>query len=406
MEPKSTYDEYFTNVIGQINNLSIKSVDVKKPRIQEAFESDDTDFDNDDMLWSEDSPKHILTPGKIFCSDCNIAMSHSIKEMVYECEQCGKIEEMDGDEIETDTGTGSADIVGSYNTSALSSSSVRISGPNGHMYQKKMIASTSNYKKTQRKNTVDQMSSTVFKYNGSQPPANVVYEAADVYHELQQHCIKRGNVRLGIMAACLYKVCAKNNIDRKPKEIAVIFNIAQNELSNGEKILDQLIADGSVKSLSKPTPELDSIESQDKKTIISFLNRYFDSLNIPRDLNPDSSSGQGSSQESKKETKTDGPDYMNFAINLIRFTIKYDIAASSIISSKCAGAMFILAIQCPELKIKKESIETECTISKSTYHRYVQAVRDMLYTDDEKYKKVRSRLRKIFKNHKIAILAN
>lgn len=342
-------------------------IDTKRKKIFDPFDTPESDDDVDEEHVSISS---------IICVDCNIKMIIKSSEMVYECQQCGRLEDNVGNDIDITTESNSSEVVNNYNTSDSSAAPIRISGPNNYIYQKKLVSSTSNYKKTQKKNTNDQIINAVYQYKGSTPPKNIVLEAADLYCSVQQHCIKRGDVRKGTMAACLYMVCINNNITRKPKEISDIFDIPQSELSNGEKILDDLIASGLI------TPKSDNqIVSSDPKSsqIMAFLDRYFECINIQSNY------------------------YKTFAFNLVTFTRKYRIAESSVVSSKCAGAIYVLSLRKKELDIKKETIEQECCISKSTFSRYAHCVFDMLNSTDEKNKKVRSRLRNLFKKYQVSI---
>ncbi len=143
-------------------------------------------------------------------------------------------------------------------------------------------------------------------------------------------------------------MCIKNKITRKPKEIADIFDIPQTDLSFGEKIIDKLIADGQLESESTTQGYFDVDQE-----IESFTDRYFEDLDIPNNS-----------------------EYKSFVMQLIKFTIDKHIADSSVTSSKCAGAIYILALKCDELKLKWNHIQTKCKISKSTFARFANAVLD------------------------------
>lgn len=402
--------DFINNVCDQISNRDVydvtlnndfKSSKLLKSKIYDPFDSpeieDDIEIDYkktiDDTMRMRQASRNSMT---VICTDCQGEMFRTSRGM--ECEQCGKIEDDVGNDIDMSTaengnGNGSSDIINSYNTSDTSATPIRISGPGGYIYQKKLVSSTSNYKKTQKKNTNDQMINCVYQYKGSTPPKNVVLEAAELYYNVQQHCIKRGEVRKGTMAACLYRICIIHNITRKPKEISDIFGIPQSELSNGEKILDDLVASGLIKikeggglNIQQQT----GLINQDDKQMHAFLNRYFESLNIPIDDDGVIPVGR--------------PNYKEFACKLIRFTIKYRIAESSIMSSKCAGVVYILSTKRKELQIKRDMIEQECSISKSTFSRFSQAVFGVLNSeDDTKNVKVKSRLRNLFKKYQIPI---
>jgi transcription initiation factor TFIIIB Brf1 subunit/transcription initiation factor TFIIB len=344
------------------------------------FAADDDELENEPERKTRAKMPKLTT---VHCTECDVEMYKSPAQMAHICPECGKIDEIVGSNCDVDAvGNTENDIVNNYNTSSDSAAPVRITGPNAYAYQKKFVSNTSNYKKTQRRTTIDQMINTVYQYQGNKIPDHVVREAAEFYYEVQQHRIKRGDVRRGAMAACLYRKCKEHNITRKPKEIANIFNIQQNELSNGEKILDDLQASGCLdKKHTAP------IANDDNALMQGFLNQYFEALHIPND--------DGS--------LTGHPNYRYFAERLIRFTRKYHIATSSIISSACAGAIYIIAMRCKELNIKREMIERECDISKSTFGRFSEEVKKFMTSTDPKRENARSRLRRVFKESRIPI---
>lgn len=334
------------------------------------------------------------------CPDCDSPMSKASNGVSYVCYTCGMIEDIIGLEIDSgscEKNATSTDIMSSYNTSDNSAAPVKIIGPNHYAYQKKLISNTSSYKKVQKKNTITQISNCIYQCKNSVPAINIVLEAAEYYHKVQEkHVIKRGDVRRGILAACLYRKCIEHGVVRKPKEISDIIGIPQSKLSDGEKILDDLIAKGIIKPTAKYFKAL-----QEKRTIEyynemdsvrSFLNRYFAALKIPIDdekgpdiINP---------------TRT---NYKKFAIRLIYFTYKYRIADNSIPSSKCAGIIYILATKKSELTIKRNEIEKECGISKSTFSRFYQEVNKVIEIDNDKLLKVKKRLIHLFNKFKVPI---
>ena len=111
----------------------------------------------------------------------------------------------------------------------------------------------------------------------------------------------------------------------------------------------------------------ENILNLEESRMNSFLDIYFNSLNIPID------------DESFIPEKR--PNYKRFACQLIRISDKYKIAISSIMSSKCAGAIYILSLKRKELKIKKEMIENKCEISKSTFNRFYKEINKILQPD-------------------------
>ena len=325
------------------------------------------------MCYENDDFDSILRPDvdlestkTAYCDACQCEMSRF--ELRYVCENCGCEEEIAGDDSEaamsyySKGGGERGDNIGSYNTSGHSAAPLRVRGPKAYRYQKKLIGSVSNYKVQQKKNTVEEMKNAIYQFKGAKIPNDVATAAANLYYEVQQHQIRRGEVRKGTLAACLYRMCIKYKITRKPKEIAAIFGIPQNDLSNGEKILDDLAARG-------------LIEANKKKMFFNigeladdFVSRYFESLGIA----------------------IDHPDYKPFVTLLIQFTTDKHIADSSVPSTKCAGAIYILTSRRKELKIRRDKIQSACKISKSTFIRYAKAVFEALHQTCDSPEKTRT----------------
>jgi transcription initiation factor TFIIIB Brf1 subunit/transcription initiation factor TFIIB len=350
------------------------------------------------MCYGKDDFNEILKPdigdsliSSPYCEDCKCEMARF--ELRFVCEQCGYEEEIAGDECEAAMsyyakgGDSRGDSIGSYNTSGQSAAPLRVRGPKAHRYQKKLIGSVSNYKIQQKKNTVEEFKNAVYQSKEAQIPNNVVCAAANLYFSVQQHQIRRGDVKVGTEAACLYRMCIKYGITRKPKEIAAIFGIPQNDLSNGEKILDDLAARGLIESSKK------QMFFNVDELVNDFVDRYFESLGI-----------------------TIGhPEYKPFVTRLIKFTTDKHIADSSVPSTKCAGAIYILTARRKELKIRRDKIQTACKISKSTFIRYAKAVFEALNqtcdkpSKDKKHFKEcrvcreRKQLRHIFKKYNVPI---
>lgn len=312
------------------------------------------------------------TGDKHFCSECNCRMTHLAEQMEYMCDKCGSVVK---DVSHTVDSVGGTNHINNYNTSDESATPIMINGPNHYYYQKKLVSSASNYKKTQKRNTVKQM--VGYTYEKQQVAQHIVLQAADLYYEVQQHCIKRGEVRRGTMAACLYRVCKYEGHPRKPKEIAAIFGTDRSEVSNGIKILDGLLSQRRLVlkgRLADYNPYFDGINHT-----MDYLKRYFNALQIDE-------------------------RYKEFAERLVRFTTKYGISHSSNTSSKCAGVIYIIITRVPELRLGEDAIKRECNISPSTFRRFAKCIFDFLGpvdTTNQGAVLIKRRLRHLFIKHGI-----
>jgi transcription initiation factor TFIIIB Brf1 subunit/transcription initiation factor TFIIB len=307
------------------------------------------------------------------CSDCDVDMYKLGLE--YICSECGRTEEIVGGSTDI-AEKNNAESVSDYNTSNNSSAPVRISGPGSYAFQRKLVSTTSNYKVQQKRNTYSQMRKIICEYKGDKPSEKIIKEACEFYYQVQQHRIKRGDVRKGTMAACLYRKCIENQVVRKPKEIASMFGIPQRELSNGEKILDELFSEGLLGTATdveagNASAGVDQFCLDEEKIAKDFLFRYFELLNIPT-------------------------VHITFAYRLIRFTTSYHIAESSVVSSKCAGTVYIIAKQ-KSMKITKKDIITACNLSFSTFNRFYKEVVEFLHNTQPNKTRAVSRMKKIFK---------
>jgi len=307
-----------------------------------SFESDE--FDSMVLNSKDFLTAHNETP------TCDACCSPMVKfDLRYVCETCGCEEDILGDDTDAAAEYYARGGTNGNNTTGKSSAPLRVCGPGAHVLQKKLIGSVSNYKVQQRKNTIEEMTNTIYQYQGAKLPNDVVLAAAEFYYLVQQCEIRRAQVRKGTMGACLYRKCIEAGITRKPKEIADIFDIDQTDLSYGEKILDRLIASGQLETTSK------QMYFNADQEVVSFTDRYLEDLDI---------SDKGAEYQ----------EYKSFVTQLIKFTLDKHIADSSVPSSKCAGAIYILTLKRDDMPIKWNEIQSKCKISKSTFTRFAKAV--------------------------------
>lgn len=295
--------------------------------------------------------KHNIAPELLseipICELCNCQMAKF--DLRYICETCGCEEEILGDDTDAAAEYYVRGGTTGNNTSGASSAPLRVNGPGAHILQKKLIGSVSDYKVQQKKNTVEEMTNLNYQYTGQRLPDNVVLAGAELYCQVQQFEILRQDVRKGTQAACVYRMCSRFGITRKPKEIADIWGISQTDLSAGEKVLDKLESEGKIEST------LEQKFFNADKEIENFTDRYFEDLNIPPLKN-----------------------YKSFVKQLIKFTLDKHIADSSVPSSKCAGAIYLLTLQCPDIDIHWSEIQNKCKISKSTFTRFAKTIMELL----------------------------
>lgn len=308
------------------------------------------------------------------------------------CIACGIVENIVGYE---DSGSNSS--MSSYNTSSESANPIRVVGPGGQQFQKRLVCDTGDYSKTRMRDTLVQMQQLTQAYKKCQFPTNIVKEAAMLYYKIQTSGeIKRGDVRIGAMMICLMKICCKYGIYKKRTMFAEIGKINMNDLSEGEKLLNRLISDGKI---HRDEFEPLGIQIRDENRIQGYLMQHFITLGIP--LPPDIYQDQLGSGNHPKVQYSDKLQYYMFVKRLVDFTVKFKVAENNVQYSKCAGAIYILSSRCPELGITPELISSECKISKSTFKKFYNVINDLLTTTDEKKQRLKAKLVHLF--HKYGV---
>ena len=83
------------------------------------------------------------------------------------------------------------------------------------------------------------------KCQKSNIPVSVIDKTKNLYKALRYddelYDMKRGTTKKGLMAACAYESCRKKGISKSPKEIADIFEIKVNKVTNGIKEFKKLM---------------------------------------------------------------------------------------------------------------------------------------------------------------------
>jgi transcription initiation factor TFIIIB Brf1 subunit/transcription initiation factor TFIIB len=262
------------------------------------------------------------------CPDCKIRMQPMKNS--YQCTHCGRDKE-----VLEHGGEFSSSIVDNYNTNSNCSLSIKIVGKDSYRYYKALLRTASDYSKIQSNNTNRQLGRFNSQSKDGKLPIIILKEAADLYGRIQKHnVVRRGNGRKGALGACIYFVCIRHNITKKPKEIATFLCIEESYLSKGDKLLRVLHYKGVINIPIHHNPK------------DAYILQYFESLNI------------------------DGI-YKPFISELIDRASCLDMMGenNSRVSTKCAGAIYTLRIQ-ESLGITKADIIKYCKISKSTFIRY------------------------------------
>ena len=317
-----------------------------------------------------------------YCPECSTSVADGIQawghgpismnfssvggNVCYLCDQCGFMEEIIGDNSEFDEF--STALLSGYNISSSSTVPIKMTGPQSSNFQRRIISGTTEYKNTQRKVTFDEMAKLNSQEDIIKVPPHIVNAAAKDYCKLQQHYIRRGDVRRGIMGWLVYELCKESGIDRTPDEISTIFKIPSDELSNGSKVVKQARVDGILEEIG--CNGYDAVRDMECK-----LKRYFGMFGISE-------------------------VYIPFAQTVIDFVIKKrKKAIHSGMKARCTGVIYVLGLSL-DLYISKQQISDTCHISITTFSKFINYMREIMTEDGINAKK----LKHIFNKHSIPLI--
>ena len=160
-----------------------------------------------------------------------------------------------------------------------------------------------------------------------------------------------------------------------------IFQINRRSLSEGKKIIRDLVNDKLIED-----PFHISVDND----YLNYLVQYFIALKIPKAILVNNT----------KETEAYVIHYKTFCEKIVKFSLKYHIALSSITRSKCAGSIYILATHCMELKLDKDSVARGCGCSKSTAKRFADEINKFMHSTTTPIM-IRRRIKHIFHKYNI-----
>jgi hypothetical protein len=187
--------------------------------------------------------------------------------------------------------------------------------------------------------------------NQNQLPPRVTTGAAELFYRVQQYQTLRGDVRKGTIAACFFWTCRQLGMVQKNEFLAKLFGVHRNNLSGGNKIIEEQINHG----LIEAPPEVPI-----RELMRNYLQQYFAGFRL-------------------KESEG-GALFFEFCHRVSYFCHRKKIGISSIPSSKCAGSLYLLAARMqtpPDLSSLKEV----CECTPSTAKRFSEGVEAFLRRD-------------------------
>jgi hypothetical protein len=127
----------------------------------------------------------------------------------------------------------------------------RIAGSNAYIYQSNLYKSSeSNYSETQKIHNERTYRARLNDYikKGLRPPfpINVCRKGMELYHQVQQHCIKRSENRNIIIAACMFLAGVEMGSVPPVQDVAKFMDLTRQGISTGMHFLMQLKREGKI----------------------------------------------------------------------------------------------------------------------------------------------------------------
>lgn len=308
----------------------------------DAFELfDDDDFENYINITKEDEIKEKESKIKYKnCPECDIQMQPNINNTLT-CNNCGVIKSaiIENSEYEPS--------MNGYNTNSNFHIPIKCVGKNSFQYQKQLRNNTSQYSIIQETNLKRILERLNYQSDGLLIPKNIISNVLIQYKIIRDTSkIHRGEILKGIICSLLYYECLKEGIVRKPKEISHWYNISENDLSKGDKLLRDLE--------EKNIITLPINKNNDENYILSYLKRT--GIDI---------------------------EYKHFLIELLERIDDLKIGnPNARLSTKISSLLFLLVIS-KKFDITTETLSEEFNISISTFKTfYLEIFKNKKLIDD------------------------
>ena len=167
----------------------------------------------------------------------------------------------------------------------------------------------------------------------------IINDAKNIYKQISEKKISRGNNRKGIIASCVYFSCKLNSVPRSTKEIAKIFDINITVMTKGCKIFNNIIQLNELKKsiINNTIVNTESIKS------IDFIDRFCSKLCMSNE---------------------DIINIKNIAINCE----KHNLEGKNTPPSIASGCIYLYC-DIKSMKITKKHISDVCLISEVTINK-------------------------------------
>lgn len=204
-----------------------------------------------------------------FCEDCNVLMESDINNSLT-CKICGFIKNITTENNEYEPS------MNGYNTNSNFHIPIKCIGANSFQYQKQLRNSTSQYSIVQESNLRRKLERLNFKSTNIFIPKNIIEKVISQYKLIREtDKIHRGDIFNGIIGSLIYYECLKVGIVRKHKEISDWYNITENDLSKGDKIIRVLEEKKIIQLPIYQNNNSNYVESYLKRAYIDIRYKYF-----------------------------------------------------------------------------------------------------------------------------------
>lgn len=248
---------------------------------------------------------------------CDVTMQLD-SEGLFVCGTCGCIKQSYGD------------ITHSHSMAIMEH--IMISGSDISRPRPIIFCGVSDYERVQAKYIMDillrmQNESRNIKFSHS-----ILNTARDLCQKVQKTGVYRTKVLREILATCINYSCIDAGVSYKASEIAEFMQLEKKGFSRGESILRDLHSRGIIDIKVNCNP------------MHNFINRFFNILKLDEQYKP-------------------------FVIEVIETAEANEVARTSIMESKCVGAIWLL-IQSLGIDKSAKEIDDECNVRRNTFYRF------------------------------------
>ena len=283
------------------------------------------------------------------CPNCNVEATKD-NEISLSCPKCGLQIDVIHDTIQN------FNLNKQYNTSE-NNITTKMDGKNTYKFNK-TLHSTCGQSNWNPKIIINKLNKISYESIENEIPKYIIHSVVEQFKEIRKIKTLRGNGQMAVLISLIYYKCKEEGLAYKPKELAIMYNISERDMSK---------ADSNLRSLhNKGIIELELNNNNYK----NFIERYLLLLNI----------------DSDKYNNIE--NWKKIILEIIECAERKNIYIINTPkpSTKCVGAIFLFINSTPELKdyISKDDIVKKCKISKTTFIGHYQ----LLLENSKKFKKV------------------